>query len=113
MQNYEKIIEPLQEQKYTQATALLSRFCVSYMDEQDFAQLEECLAQIPDEVKRKSGQLCFLEVSAELRRGPKAAASIRFGQIPPAPPLSVASARPFGGSSGQTSPESRRNWKFF
>jgi len=69
MQNYEKIIELLKEQKYTQATALLSKFCVSYMDEQAFAQLEECLAQIPDEVKRKSGQLCFLQVSVELRRG--------------------------------------------
>lgn len=81
MQNYEKIKELLTEQKYAQATTLLSKLCVSLMDDQDFALFEECLSLIPDEVKRKSGQLCSLAVSAELRRGRTRSARQWYSQL--------------------------------
>lgn len=69
MKDYEQIIGLVKEQRYAQTGTLLGKYTVDSMEEQDFARFEECLAQIPEEAKRKSAPLCFLAMSAELRRG--------------------------------------------
>lgn len=79
--DFEQARKSVELQRYDQAMALLRQDTVSRLDEEQIIALDNLLGSIPEEVRRRSPQMCLLSLASDLRCGRARQARAWLNQI--------------------------------